>query len=204
MISNKKTTLNIGLLDLDKLWQLHISSANLQAREDIAEVLGSRIPHLPGDVVSSEVGTIFALNSQSCLVVIDSSSNQLAYDSVLPPINKIGGAIFDVSGSRVAFQLSGMGMISALNSKCPLDWDAKIFKPGTCGRSLFGTIAALYYRHAEENHVCSFIARSYESAVRRDLKSMADSFGGEFIPERGFFDWCASPVYRGVKSVDIS
>src|SRR3954470_9584015 len=61
-------------------------------------------------------------------------------------LNAAGGALFDVTVSRVAFTISGGPATDVLASHCPLDFHQNAFAPGTVQQSLFGHVNALYLR----------------------------------------------------------
>jgi len=57
-----------------------------------------------------------------------------------------GGALFDVSASRVAFVVQGLQVEAKLAKHCPLDFHLRAFPVGTCAQSLFDHVNALFHR----------------------------------------------------------
>jgi sarcosine oxidase, subunit gamma len=88
-------------------------------------------------------------------------------------VNAQGGALFDVSASRVAFTVRGVDAAQVLAKSCPLDFNARAFPAGTCAQSLFGRVNALYYRLDEAPAFTLLIARSFAREAWRRLRASA-------------------------------
>ena len=89
--------------------------------------------------------------------------------------NAVGGALFDLSASRIGWRVAGPMAFALLSSGCPLDLHPRAFAPGTCAQSLFGHVGALYWRDmAGDFHL--FVARS----LARDAWEMLCATGAQF------------------------
>lgn len=95
-------------------------------------------------------------------------------------LNAAGGALFDVSASRVGWTLRGPGAPDLLASGCPLDLHPHAFAPDSCAQSLFGHVAALYHRHADGD-ITLYVARSFADDVWAALCASAAQYGYEVL-----------------------
>ena len=76
-----------------------------------------------------------------------------------------GGALFDVSASRVAFSVNGAHAATVLAKSCPLDFHKRSFPAGCCVQSLLGHVNALIYRPATQPGFSVMVARSFARDV---------------------------------------
>jgi sarcosine oxidase subunit gamma len=134
---------------------------------------GLSLPATPNAVARAGGTVAFWLGPRSWLVLGERSTQAE------------GGAVFDVSASRVAWTLQGARAVDVLASHCPLDFHASRFPPGTCAQSLFGQVNALYYRHASREAWTLFVARSFGRDVLHHLRSAAQ-YGYDEIAARRF------------------
>ena len=96
-------------------------------------------------------------------------------------LNAAGGALFDVSASRVGWTVRGPRAMDLLASGCPLDLQHNAFAPDSCAQSLFGHVAALYYRQAGGDFTL-YVARSLSDDVWSALCTSAAQHGYEVLP----------------------
>jgi heterotetrameric sarcosine oxidase gamma subunit len=130
---------------------------NVQGRP---QRLGIAVPTAPNTVGRVGDAPAFWLGPRSWLVLGER-------------IEVADGAAFDVSASRVAFELAGPRATDVLAGHCPLDFHASAFAHGTCAQSLFGQVNALYYRHASRDAFTVFVARSFGRDVAHHLRASA-------------------------------
>ena len=95
-----------------------------------------------------------------------------------------GGALFDVSASRVAYAVSGARALDVLAAGCPLDLHADAFPPGRCAQSLFGRTSALYCR--ARGGVVLMVPRSFARDVWHGLVEAAREYGYVEAPARAW------------------
>jgi heterotetrameric sarcosine oxidase gamma subunit len=100
-------------------------------------------------------------------------------------INAAGGALFDVSASRVAFAVTGAQASALLATRCPLDFHAGAFPVSACAQSLLGHVGALYYRREAED-VVVMVARSYARDAWHALCVSAAAEGYDVAPTATF------------------
>jgi sarcosine oxidase subunit gamma len=97
-------------------------------------------------------------------------------------LNAAGGALFDVSASRVGWTVRGSRAIDLLASGCPLDLHHDAFAPDSCAQSHFGHVAALYHRQVDGDFTV-YVARSFAEDVWAAICSSAMQYGYEVLPE---------------------
>jgi len=131
---------------------------------------GIDLPRKPNTVARLNDAAVFWLGPRSWLVLGNA-----------PGID--GGAVFDVSASRVAFTIAGADAATLLAKHCPLDFHHSQFAPGTCAQSLFGQVNALYYRHLTRDAWTLFVARSFGRDVAHHLRANTAT---EFSTSRPF------------------
>jgi len=134
---------------------------------------GIDLPRQPNTVARSGDAAVFWLGPRSWLVF-----------GKAPGI--AGGAMFDVSASRVAFVIEGANAATVLAKHCPLDFHPSQFAPGSCAQSLFGQVSALYYRHEARDALTLFVARSFARDVAHHLRASAAQYGYDDAPSRPF------------------
>jgi len=97
-------------------------------------------------------------------------------------VNAAGGALFDVSASRIAFTLRGARAGPVLAKRCPLDFHARAFAPGRVAQSVFGHVNALFVRADDGAAFTVMVARSYARDVWHALCESAAVDGYEVAP----------------------
>jgi sarcosine oxidase subunit gamma len=108
------------------------------------------------------------------------------FDAKRDALNRAGSALFDVCASRVAFTIRGARAARVLASGCPLDFDVRVFPPGSCAQSVFGRVSALYYRHQTTPGFSVMVARSLAADVWHALCVGASSEGYDVAPPAAF------------------
>jgi sarcosine oxidase subunit gamma len=92
-------------------------------------------------------------------------------------LNAAGGALFDVSASRVAYVVDGPRAVDVLATGCPLDFDPRLFGAGQCRQSLYGRVPALFYRQATTPACTVLVARSFARDTWHSLCTAAAPYG---------------------------
>ncbi len=92
-------------------------------------------------------------------------------------VNASGGALFDVSASRVAFRISGLQAARILAKSCPLDFHPDAFAVGQCAQSLVGRVGALFYRPDATPTFLMLVARSFSHDSWKLLCRSAAQYG---------------------------
>jgi len=162
------------------------SAWNVQGRADRQPFLdeaqacfGVALPVEPNTIARSDTVAALWLGPTSWLVVSRDGARLREFDVSRAALNAVGGALFDVSDSRVAWTISGTHAPTVLAKGCPLDFHPGIFRAGTCAQSLLGHIGALFVREADAFTV--MVARSFARDVWHVLTGAAAQYGYEVL-----------------------
>ena len=104
-----------------------------------------------------------------------------AFTASRDALNAAGGALFDVTASRVAFRISGTPVTNVLAGHCPLDFHGNAFAPRTVQQSLFGHVNALFLRAEDGDAFTIMVARSFAHDVWQALCASSASYGYEVV-----------------------
>ena len=168
--------------------QATIASAwNVQGRAErkalLAEVetrFGVSLPAAPNTIARSDAVTALWLGPASWLLLGRNEAPLSDFDASRAALNAAGGALFDVSDSRVAWTMSGTHAATVLAKGCPLDFHPGVFRAGMCAQSLLGHIGALFVKEADAFTV--MVARSFARDVWHALTGAATQYGYEVLP----------------------
>lgn len=142
---------------------------NVQGNAQNAESLfGFKLPERPNTLVQLRTALALWLGPKSWLVLMDSAP--CAFAEARDALNASGGALFDVSASRVAFTVRDAQVLA---KRSPLDFHPDVFLAGTCAQSLFAGVNALFYRSGEAPEFTLLVARSAAREVAQVLNAEA-------------------------------
>jgi sarcosine oxidase subunit gamma len=162
-------------------WNLQGDPARASIVAAVQRLLGVALPVIPNTARRAESLLALWTGPRSWLLIESGSSvgpaALLDFDAKRDALNAAGGALFDISASRIAFTLRGARAGSVLASSCPLDFDSRVFLPGNCAQSVFGRSSALYYRHEATPGFTIMVSRSLAADVWRALCITAASDG---------------------------
>ena len=103
------------------------------------------------------------------------------FEGARDALNAAGGALFEVSASRVAYAVRGPRAADVLAAGCPLDFHARAFPVGACAQSVLARVNALCWRSAADVFVV-LVARSFGRDVWHGLCESALEYGYETAP----------------------
>lgn len=162
-------------------WNVQGDPARSSVVADAERLFGVSLPVAPNTARRAQSLLALWMGPRSWLLIDSGSGGRpgalLDFEAKRDEINAGGGALFDVSASRVAFTIRGDRAASVLATSCPLDVDARVFRPGQCAQSLFGRVAALYYRHEQTPAFTVMVSRSLVADVWHGLCLAAASDG---------------------------
>jgi sarcosine oxidase subunit gamma len=144
------------------------------------------LPTAPNATTRTHALTALWLGPASWLVVAADESALAEVDVVRDTLNAAGGAVFDVSTSRVAWTIAGGQAATVLAKGCPLDFHQRAFAEGTCAQSVFARVNALFYRRAAAPVFTMLVARSFARDAWRALCLSAAPCGYDVLPPRSF------------------
>lgn len=170
-------------------WNLQGDPAKPAFSEAVREWLGTPLPVQPNTVAATAQSTVAWLGPTSWLLVASgtlAASHPLAsFNAKRDAINAAGGALFDVSTSRVAWTIGGASAETVLAGGCPLDFHVRAFAPGTCAQSLFSHVNALVLRRANGDFTL-LVARSLGRDVWHTLCGASAQHGYEVLAPAPF------------------
>lgn len=140
------------------------------------------LPTSPNTISVTPTLTAIWLEPRSWLLASGGDSLLAEFASKRDALNAAGGALFDVSASRVAWTVSGPRAAAVLAKSCPLDFHPRAFAPGTCAQSLLGHVNALFIKQDDEPTFTVLVARSFARDVFHSLIESAAQYGCDLGP----------------------
>ncbi len=150
------------------------------------ELFAVALPQAPNATARNDGCTALWLGPASWLVIESHVSNRDDFESRRDALHAVGGALFDVTASRVGWTIAGAHTSTVLGKACPLDFHSRAFAEGTCAQSVFAHVNALFYRRAPSPVFTMLVARSLARDVWRALCLSAAPFGYDVLPQRRF------------------
>ncbi|MEP6998147.1 MAG: sarcosine oxidase subunit gamma family protein [Betaproteobacteria bacterium] len=140
-------------------------------------IAGIALPVATNTTSKGEGVVALWLGPASWLVVTGAAALPRDFTGARDALNAAGGALFDVSASRIAYTIAGARAADVLSSGCPLDFHPRAFGAGQCRQSLFGRVPALFYRHGDAPACTVLVARSFARDTWRALCAAAAPYG---------------------------
>jgi heterotetrameric sarcosine oxidase gamma subunit len=164
-------------------WNLQGDPVRAGFASEAERLFGVALPLVPNTSRREGKLVAFWLGPKSWLLVESVTSGDpmslSGIEGKRESVNGAGGALFDVSASRVAYTIRGPAAEAVLAKVCPLDLDQRVFAKGHCAQSLLGRIAALFYRHESAPAFRVMVARSLAADAWRELCLAAAAHGYE-------------------------
>ena len=170
--------LALGEVTLYAAWDAQGDPARASFADAVTRAFGVALPVASNMTARGAGSTAFWLGPASWFIVARTQTPAIDFNAARDALNAAGGALFDVSSSRVAFSLAGEHASTVLAKACPLDFHPHVFPDGGCAQSLFGHIGALFYR-LERKEWLLMVPRSYARDVWRLLCISAMEYGYE-------------------------
>ena len=159
-------------------WNVQGDASRTDFTDQVARQFSIALPTVPNTTARGDALMAFWLGPSSWLLVAESAGPPLA-DLVKKrdAMNAAGGALFDLTASRVAYRLAGSRTTDALATGCPLDLHPRAFRAGDCAQSLFGRVNALLYKSDDAPTFLIMFARSFARDARQALRFSAAQYG---------------------------
>ncbi|MGH8188600.1 MAG: sarcosine oxidase subunit gamma, partial [Steroidobacteraceae bacterium] len=143
-------------------WNVQGDASRADFTDQVKRQFSIALPIAPNTTARSDALTALWLGPRSWLLVTESPGSLLAgFIEKRNALNAAGGALFDLSASRVAYRLVGVRAADVLATRCPLDLHAGAFRAGDCAQSVFGRVNALLYKTDEAPTFVIMVARSF-------------------------------------------
>ena len=173
-------------IPIARAWNLRGDPRRATFAAEAQSRFGVPVPRQPCTTASTAAGAMLWLGPRSWLWVAATDAPAPDFDGARRALNAVGGALFDLSASYVAWAIRGEAADRVLNRGCPLDFHSRVFPPGHCAQSVFGHINALLYRPDERPAYIVMVARSLAADARHDLWSAAMSERPRVAPALAF------------------
>src|SRR4030095_16896410 len=160
-------------------WNLQAQPTRASFVDAVPRLFGVALPLAPNTIATSDALTAIWLGPSSWLLLAGGDSPLVEYAAKRDAVNEVGGALFDVSASRLAWRLSGPRAINVLASGCPLDFHPSAFATGSCAQSLLGRVGALFVKHDDAPTFTVLVARSFARDAWQALLMSAARHGTE-------------------------
>ncbi len=163
-------------------WNVQGDPAHAPFVTETQRVFGVALPMTPNTFAQSAALTALWLGPSSWLLIAGGASPLVDIRASRDALNAVGGALFDVSASRVAWTLSGPRATAVLAKGCPLDFHPRAFAAGACAQSLIGHVNALFIKHDDAPTFTVMVARSFARDAWHALCESAAQYGLDVRP----------------------
>ena len=159
---------------IEHAWNVQGDPSRAEFTDEVSRRFPVALPLAPNTTMHDDRLTAFWLGPRSWLLVAELRGSPLTdFIEKRDALNAVGGALFDLSASRVAFRVTGPHAPAILASGCPLDLHARAFRVGSCAQSVFGHVNALLYKSDDAPTFLVMVARSFARDVRKALGDVA-------------------------------
>lgn len=154
--------------------------------DEVRRLFDVALPVAPNTTTRTPTLTALWLGPASWLLVWAGKAAPENFDLCRDALNAVGGALFDVTASRVAWTVAGAHAATVLAKNCPLDFHPRAFPESACAQSLFAHMNALVYRRAASPVFTLMVARSLARDAWLRLCRSAAAYGYDVLPPRFF------------------
>lgn len=163
-------------------WNVQGDPARPPFADEVQRVFGVALPLAPNTTAATDALTALWLGPTSWLLVAGSASPPADFAATRDALNARGGALFDLTASRVAWTISGAHAATVLAKGCPLDLHSRTFSTGTCAQSVLGHVSTLIAKRDETPAFTVLVGRSFAPDVWRALCMWAAPYGYDVLP----------------------
>ena len=178
--------LTLAELTIASAWNVQGDPARRAFIEEAHRLLEVALPLAPNTTARTDKIAALWLGPASWLLAAAATSALIDYAAKRDALNAAGGALFDLSASRVAWTISGPRAMDVLAKGCPLDFHPRGFAMGTCAQSVFGHVNVLIDKRDDEPMFTVMVARSFARDVWHALCEAAAQYGYEVLPPAQF------------------
>ena len=167
-------------------WNLQGDARRPEFADEVRRLFDVMLPLTPNTTARTRTLTALWLGPASWLLVWAGKTAPENFDARRDALNAVGGALFDVTASRVSWTVAGADAATVLAKSCPLDFHPRAVPEGACAQSLFGHVNALVYRRAASPVFTLMVARSLARDAWLMLCRSAAPYGYDVLPTRFF------------------
>ena len=163
-------------------WNVQGDPAHATFVDEAQRMFGVALPLIPNTTMTSDALSALWLGPVSWLLVTGGASSLVDFGAKRDALHDVGGTLFDISASRVAWTISGPHATTVLAKSCPLDFHSRAFAAQTCAQSLFGRVNALFVKHDDGPTFTVMVGRSFARDVWHSLCESAAQYGIDVAP----------------------
>jgi sarcosine oxidase subunit gamma len=167
-------------------WNVQGDTARPPFAEAARRLFGVALPMAPNASAKAGALTALWLGPTSWLLVAGEGCAPADFAAKRDALNAAGGALFDLTASRVAWTLSGPQAATVLAKHCPLDFHPRAFGEGACAQSVLGQVDATFYKRDAAPSFTVIVARSLARDAWWALCASAAQYGYDVLPARSF------------------
>ena len=167
----------LGVATIATAWNVQGGGDSSPFRAEVQRIAGVALPSAANTTSRGEGVVALWLGPQSWLLVAADAAPLGDFAGARDALNAAGGALFDVSASRVAYVVDGPRAVDVLAAGCPLDFDWRSFGAAQCRQSLYGRVSALFYRQGTTPACTVLVARSFARDTWGSLCTAAAPYG---------------------------
>lgn len=169
--------ITIAEMPIAAAWNVQGDASRADFTDQVSRQFSIALPSVPNTTARSDALNAFWLGPRSWLLVAESASSPLAgFIEKRDALNAAGGALFDLSASRVAYRIAGDRATDVLAAGYPLDLHSLAFRAGDCAQSLLGRVNALLYKTDDAPTFVIMVARSFARDVWQALSHSASQY----------------------------
>jgi len=159
-------------------WNVQGDASHANFTDQVVRQFSIALPTVPNTIARSDALTAFWLGPRAWLLVAEAPGAPLAnFSEKRNALNAAGGALFDLSASRVAYRVGGARACDVLAAGCPIDLHSRAFHVGECAQSVFGHVHAFLYKSDDTPTFVIMVARSFARDVWQSLCASATQYG---------------------------
>ena len=180
------SALVLGVATIATGWNVQGDAQSPSLSAVVRRIAGVSLPAAANTTSKGEGVVALWLGPSSWLLVANGLAAAADFAGARDAVNAAGGALFDVSASRIAYVVDGARAAEVLSAGCPLDFHPRVFGAGQCRQSLYGRVPALFYRHGEAPGCTMLVARSFARDIWHSLCVAAAPYGYTVRAETAF------------------
>jgi len=148
-------------------WNVQGDLARPSFADTAQRQFGTALPEKPNTTARHGALHALWLGPRSWLIVTGDPAALSDLTARRDAINAAGGALFDVSASRIAWTLSGPHAVDVLIRGCPLDFHPRSFPADACAQTLYGHVGMLVVKRDETPTFTLLVGNAVRCGDRR-------------------------------------
>jgi sarcosine oxidase subunit gamma len=178
--------LTIAAVTIATAWNVHGDPARPDFVVEVRRLFDVALPTKANTTARSDALTALWLGPKSWLLAAGGASALTDFVAKRDALNQQGGALVDVSASRIAWAIAGPRAATVLAKGCPLDFHPRAFAVGACAQSVYGRVSVLVEKRDETPAFTLMVGRSFARDVDRALGVVAAQYGFDVLAARPY------------------